>query len=69
LHLDVIENEDTRDFTIKLNITDLLLSNHDSITQMDVDQDKELVITRLKEKVLDIRKEDINSLVISNLNN
>ena len=37
----------------------LLLSDHNGCLEVDVDDDQELVITRLEEEMLDIAKQDV----------
>ena len=50
-------------FSIELNIFCLFLSNHDWILEVDMDNDNQLVSTRLEEQVLDVAKENIDALV------
>ncbi|KAH3671692.1 hypothetical protein OGAPHI_000397 [Ogataea philodendri] len=58
-------NGDIRSLSEKLNIVGLLLTNHDWRLQVAVNDHNQLSLTRLKEQMLDVGKQNVHSLVAS----
>ena len=54
---------DVGSFAVKLNILGFLLSNHNGVLEMYVDDDNQLVLTRLEEEMLDVAEEDVDSML------
>src|SRR4051812_21944771 len=51
-----------RRFAVELHVLGLLLADHDWVDKMHVDDDYQLVLARLEEKMLDVAEEHIDVL-------
>jgi hypothetical protein len=53
---------DIRCFSVKLDILSLLLADDNRVLEMDMDDNNQFMLTRLEKQMLDVAKEDINSV-------